>query len=179
MSSYKEKIVLRGIPSARMKVIGKSSEIDVEVLENSLDNDDELWFGFFHSNRYDLMDGYFLENETNRWWIIRNGVCSGSFIDSCETLKEAVYLESVWLDVINAIETDSMYRNSAMTPHGPKFIEKYVEFLNGFDSPTKIYNYNNFIYFVKVDINNKLPVLCEFLHFNGDSVELITIWANK
>lgn len=111
MSSFTEKIVLKGIPSVQMKIIGKTSKVDVEVLRRKLGNDEDLLFGVIYSNEENLLTGYFLENETNRWWIIRNGACSGSFLDCYETLEEAIYFEDVWFEIQKAIEKDSEHRD--------------------------------------------------------------------
>lgn len=113
MSSFTEKIVLKGIPSVQMKIIGKTSKVDVEVLRRKLGNDEDLLFGVIYSNEENLLTGYFLENETNRWWIIRNGACSGSFLDCYETLEEAIYFEDVWFEIQKAIEKDSEHRDPA------------------------------------------------------------------
>jgi hypothetical protein len=80
---YKEKVILKGIPGVQMSLIGKLSDYDIELLKNDLDYDEELMTGIIYTNDSNFSNGYFLDDETNKWMIIREGKCKGSSDTFC------------------------------------------------------------------------------------------------
>lgn len=181
MFRFQERILLKGIPGIEMLVVGLELEINKELIETDLDYGEELWSGVFYSDSIDISNGYYFDDDLNKWMLIKNSSCNSSSEWCFDSLEELLEIEAIWSKLNYAMEEDSLIRQSVVvTTDKSNFADKYANFIRNYNKPFRIVRCNQSHYILELDSTNKtIPVFCSYLHFNENDFELIKIWENN